>query len=263
MRPGFPWNTGSRYWPQIFARFSVSARVHTWALLLLPTASHPPQPWHHQCQPQRPQDTSLPSPCCPWAESGQLCSCPGASAPHPWHSRHRGDGNDPGSREEQASSSRGTNHSPSGDSITCWVKGQQGFSWIANRTKQFPALLCLESSSWSWLIQNVKSNTDLLYPLLQLLCLYLETYVLHTICSAHQSDVCTQASIFMLVLRNTQIYIKMDSWNYMDINIHIDRTKISMKYLYVKSNFLLSIQFSLSKCSHKCCLEYGRSFSKI
>lgn len=35
-----------------------------------------------------------------------------------------------------------------------------------------------------------------------------------------------------------------------------------MKYLHIKSDCLLSIQFELSNCSHKCCLECCRSFSK-
>lgn len=35
-----------------------------------------------------------------------------------------------------------------------------------------------------------------------------------------------------------------------------------MKYLHVKSGCLLGIQFKLSNCSHKCCLECGRSFIK-
>lgn len=57
-------------------------------------------------------------------------------------------------------------------------------------------------------MQNVKSYTDLLYPLLQLLCLYQESYVLHTIYSAYQSDACTQAYTLMLSFRKKHVYIK-------------------------------------------------------
>lgn len=35
-----------------------------------------------------------------------------------------------------------------------------------------------------------------------------------------------------------------------------------MEYLSAKSDFFLSLQFSLGNCSHQCCLEYSRSFSK-